>query len=187
MITGEHRQALRITFVALYKTFLFIRSGFCFRQLTCLLYTNPWLLFICSIEIFFLDFAAGLASLGSSHVTGVKRLPRSKTPDGPKHDEVTCTQACLKHVYLHRQRLTTIHNCWVSGLHPPAIKARSDRPALVQRQGASGLPPVLETRPSHPETFGGWKDLPSQLPQVRALLTAWGRLTFKHVPTAACS
>eukprot|EP00066_Takifugu_rubripes_P012725 XP_011601991.1 PREDICTED: MICAL-like protein 1 isoform X2 [Takifugu rubripes] len=31
--------------------------------------------------------SAGLASLGTSHVTDAKQLPRTKTPDGPKQDE----------------------------------------------------------------------------------------------------
>lgn len=161
VITGERPPALGITFVALHETFFFIRSGFCARQLTLLLYTSPGLLFICSVEIFFLDFAAGLASSAA-----VKRLPRTKSPDGPEHDAVTCTQACFEHACLHRQRVCCIHNCWLSGL-----EGRPEPPALLQGQGASGLPPVFEARPPHPETFGGWEDLPSRLPQVRPPLS----------------
>lgn len=121
--------------------------------------------------MFFLDIAAGLASLGTSHVTDAKQLPRTKTPDGPEHDEVTCSQTCLKQVYPSRQHIYCIQGHCVAGLQPPGIAYRTDRPAVVQSEGASSLPPVPETHSPHPETFGRWKDLPSQLLEVTRLCT----------------
>lgn len=62
-------------------------AGGCFTQLRLLL--HPTSTVICSTEILFLDFAAGLASSGSSRVTNAKRLPRRRVADGPKGEEVT--------------------------------------------------------------------------------------------------
>ncbi|XP_056870436.1 MICAL-like protein 1 isoform X2 [Takifugu flavidus] len=70
--------------------------------------------------------SAGLASLGTSHVTDAKQLPRTKTPDGPKQDEDSSRREshrgligprsskvrvpavcrlCLKPIYLIQRRL----------------------------------------------------------------------------------
>lgn len=116
MTAEEHRQAPRFKFEALYKTF-----PFWYLTALALPLTNPWLFFICSIEIFFLDIAAGLASLGTSHVTDAKQLPRTKKPDGPKQDEVTCSQTCLKQVYRYCQHIYCIQGHCVAGLQPPGI------------------------------------------------------------------
>lgn len=60
-----------------------------FRHPTLLLYLNPDknVLFtrLCMLCKFFLDFGAGLASLGSSDVTVLYKLTKGKTPDGLKH------------------------------------------------------------------------------------------------------
>lgn len=99
----------------------------CFRQLTRLLSTNPWLLSICCMETFFLDFAAGLASLGSSHVPEVELLSRTKTPDGQKDEEVTCTQACSKHVYVQ-----LLHSLPLGFRTPPARNRSSHWPSSAR-------------------------------------------------------
>lgn len=83
------------------------------RSPTLLLYSNPDRKFLfakrCSICIPSLDFAAGLASLGSSHVAILNNVTQSQTPDGLKRHKVTARS----HFKAHTVHSQCEHACFL--------------------------------------------------------------------------